>query len=414
MIFCFAAILACSTSAAESVRIAFIDPLSGPFANTGYSALQHFRAAVDRDEFKQRLGARRIEIVPFDNAAGVVESITQLRSAVDRNIRFVVQGQSSAVALALVDAIEKHNSRDPARSVLFLNYAALDPDLTGTKCSFWHFRFDAPVEMRLRALLEASIPPNAWRSVYLINQDYSFGRHVAQSAKDWLPRISPRSRIAGEVLHPLGSVKDFAPYVFRAKSSGADTILTANWGADLALLVKAAREMGFEGRILTFFAGAPGAVSAMGSRVGPGRLTQVNEWHANAEVKDGKAMARYTARFLRNYGEEFRYLRILTLTDMLAEAFAKHVNATPRDIAFALEGMRINTPTGAVEMRAQDHQLLQPLFVSTLHLTAKSGGAPDLVFETESSGMGFRTDKRIEAGATAAGSTCAMVRPLKN
>jgi branched-chain amino acid transport system substrate-binding protein len=54
----------------------------------------------------------------------------------------------------LLDAINKHNERDPARRVLFLNYSAVDPALTNEKCSFWHFRFDAHADMRMAALMD--------------------------------------------------------------------------------------------------------------------------------------------------------------------------------------------------------------------------------------------------------------------
>ncbi|MFX5785269.1 hypothetical protein ABTE36_22505, partial [Acinetobacter baumannii] len=61
----------------------------------------------------------------------------------------------SAVAAALIDAVNKHNQREPDRRVLFLNYSAVDPTLTNEKCSFWHFRFDASADMRMQALTEA-------------------------------------------------------------------------------------------------------------------------------------------------------------------------------------------------------------------------------------------------------------------
>jgi branched-chain amino acid transport system substrate-binding protein len=65
-----------------------------------------------------------------------------------------LQGNSSATAAALIDAINKHNEREPRKRVLFLNYSAVDPILTNEKCSFWHFRFDAHADMRMAALME--------------------------------------------------------------------------------------------------------------------------------------------------------------------------------------------------------------------------------------------------------------------
>ena len=240
----FTAMMAPVAAAASlgTVRVAFIDPLSGPFANTGESALRHFRAAVERDAVLRALnGGRsdarasgridsRIEIVPFDNKASAQEALVQLRAAIDQGIRFVLQGQSSAAALALIDAIDKHNLRNPGQEVLFLNYAALDPELTNAKCSFWHFRFDAPVDMRMEALVEAIVRDGTAKNLYLIGQDYSFGRSVAQTARAMLARKMPAVRIVGDDLHPIGTVRDFAPYIAKIKAAGADAVITGNWG----------------------------------------------------------------------------------------------------------------------------------------------------------------------------------------
>lgn len=399
-------------AAPEAVRIAFIDPLSGPFANTGESALKHFRAAFERETVSRALKGGRVEVVPFDNKASAQEALVQLRAALDQGIRFVLQGQSSAAALALADAIDKHNARNPGREVLFLNYAALDPELTNGRCSFWHFRFDAPVDMRMEALVEAILRDGAARNLYLIGQDYSFGRSVAQTARTMLARKWPQARIVGDDLHPIGTVRDFSPYVAKIKAAGADAVVTGNWGTDLALLVKAAREAGFQGDFYTFYAGSPGAVTAIG-RAGLGKLKQVNEWHPNVQVRGQRVLESYGAAFRQRFGEDFRYLRFLTLADMFAMAFARSVDGDPRAVAFALEGMRVSTPTGEVEMRALDHQLIQPLYVSTLKLAARQGGAADVVVETEASGMGFQTSARIEGYATAQPTSCMMVRPTR-
>jgi branched-chain amino acid transport system substrate-binding protein len=417
----FAPMMAPAAAAASlgTVRVAFIDPLSGPFANTGESALRHFRAAVEREAITRTLnGGRpnvagaRIELVPFDNKASAQEALVQLRAAIDQGIRFVLQGQSSAAALALIDAIDKHNARTPGQEVLFLNYAALDPELTNAKCSFWHFRFDAPVDMRMEALVEAIVRDGTAKNLYLIGQDYSFGRSVAQTARAMLARKMPAARIVGDDLHPIGTVKDFAPYIAKIKAAGADTVVTGNWGNDLALLVKAAREQGFSGDFYTFYAGSPGAVTAIG-KAGLAKLKQVNEWHPNVQVNGKRVLEPFGTQFKQRYAEDFRYLRFLTLTDMFAAALERAGSAEPQRVAFALEGMRSATPTGEVEMRSLDHQLIQPLYVSTLALTARQGGAADVVIDTENTGLGFKTDARIEGYATAQPTSCTMTRPAR-
>jgi branched-chain amino acid transport system substrate-binding protein len=125
--------------------------------------------------------------------------------------------------------------------VLYLNHQAIDPDFTESRCSFWHFRFDPHVHMRMFALTGHIARDAAVKKVYLINQDYSFGHQVETSAKRYLTAARPDIAVVGEERHPIGRVKDFAPYVAKIKAAGADTVITGNFGPDLVLLIKAAR-----------------------------------------------------------------------------------------------------------------------------------------------------------------------------
>lgn len=408
--------VAAGQPAAETIRLAFIDPLSGPFANAGESSLRHFRTAIEAINdlgasgvHKSQAGpaAYRFEVTGFDNKASAQDSLTQLRLAIDQGYRIIIQGQSSAAALALSDAISKHNAREPSRQVLFLNYAALDPDLTNNQCSFWHFRFDANSDMRVEVMAKVLEQAQAVKAVYVIGQNYSFGQQVSRAAREVLARRRPDIRIVGDELHPLGQVKDFAPYVAKIRASGADTVITGNWGNDLSLLVKAARESALDVNFYTFYAGSLGAVSAIGD-AGVGRVKQVTEWHSNVPSRE---IDDYARRYKARWGEDLFFFRVQTLLGMLSEALAKARSTEPARIALVLEGMRYRTALGEVEMRAADHQLLQPLFVSTLVRSAARGGDKAVRYDVENSGLGFRTDARVESFVSAQPTSCQMRRP---
>src|SRR5207247_2207680 len=158
--------------------------------------------------------------------------------------------------------------------VVFINYAAADPDLTNSKCSFWHFRFDADTEMKMEALTTFMKDEKNIKKVYLFNQNYATGQKVNQYAKDMLKRKRPDIQIVGEELHPLAQVRDFAPYIAKIRASGADTVITGNWGSDLTLLVKAANEGGYTGKFYTYYTGVTGTPTALGT-TGAGRVFQV-------------------------------------------------------------------------------------------------------------------------------------------
>ena len=394
--------------AQQSVKIAYIDPLSGAFANVGEQGLKQFQFVVE-DINKRALAGPgvKLEIVPFDNKVSPQESLNVLKKVTDGGIRYITQGNGSAVAGALIDAVQKHNDREPGRSIVFLNYAAVDPDFTNSKCSFWHFRFDANSDMKMEALTTFLAKDQKIKKVYLINQNYSFGQAVSRAAKEYLARKRPDIQIVGDDLHPLGQVKDFSPYVAKMKAAGADTVITGNWGNDMSLLIKAAKDAGLGAQFYTYYAGGLGGATAMGDAA-EGRVKQITEWHSNISSNKTEKVA---VEFKKKYNLDFYYLRVNTQMYMLAEAMKQAKSTDPLAVAKKLEGMKWASDTGEVEMRASDHQLINPLYISTLTRDAAKGGPKEVKYDVENTGLGFKTDARIEAYVAAQPTSCQMKRP---
>jgi branched-chain amino acid transport system substrate-binding protein len=325
-----------------------------------------------------------------------------------------MQGNSSATAAALIDAIDKHNQRDPARRVVFLNYAAVDPALTNERCSFWHFRFDAHADMRLDALTEVLREDRAVKRAYLIGQDYSFGQQVARQARSMITAKRPDVEIVGDELHPMGRVKDFMPYALKIKASGAQAVLTGNWGNDLTLLAKALREAGADARLYTFYGNALGAPAAIGE-AGVGRVLAVAEWQPNMGDAGSEALYAEFRRRFPDPRDDYLHVRMQAMIEMLAAAIEKAGRDTggmeAAAIAHALEGARFDPRTlGGVHeglMRAADHQFLQPLVVSVM----ERAGTPGVMHDVEGSGFGFRVVRRFDGQALAPTHQCHMRRP---
>ena len=283
------------------IKLAMIEGLSGPFANTGEAVYRNLLWAVERVNQRGGVklpgGARELSLVRHDSKSQTEEALTALRTSIDEGANFVLQGNSSAVAAALIEGLNKHNEREPARRALFLNYSAVDPALTNERCSFWHFRFDAHADMRMSALMQVLKTDRKVKSVYLIGQDYSFGQAVLREARHQIGVQRPDMHIVGDELHPVGRVKDFLPYATKIKASGAHAVITGNWGNDLTLLVKAARELGYDGKFYTFYGNALGAPAAMG-QAGVGRVVAVADWLPNVQ---GKASADFYKAFRQRF-----------------------------------------------------------------------------------------------------------------
>jgi branched-chain amino acid transport system substrate-binding protein len=390
-------------ASAETLKIAFIDPLSGPFGPSGQAGLNEWNYAAAQVNAKGGIGGKDVEIIGLDNKINPKESLVQLQKALDQGVRFIAQGNGSSVASALIDAIAKHNKRNPGEEVLFLNYAAVDPAFTNDRCNFWHFRFDADADMKMEAVTDWVKAQDAIKKVYIIGQDYSFGKAVSAAAVKNLGEKRPDIEIVGNELHPLGKVKDFTPYVQKIISSGADAVITGNWGADMVLLIKAAIDSGYDGPILTYYGGSKGAATAMGAAA-VGQVKAIVEHNTNLPMPD--AQATYVDGYEAAYPDDnYYYHRIHNAMNMLAMAADKAGSTEPKDVAFALEGMTYESSTGTVTMRADNHQILQPMFMSTFSDNVGRG--------VEGLPLGWASGEadRIEAESTATDTTCKMKRP---
>ena len=392
------------------VKIAYIDPLSGPFANVGDGGLRQFQFVAEQINAGKLAGKYKFEIVPYDNKGTPQESLTALKGVIDSGIHYITQGNGSGAGLALQDAVQKGNEREPAKAVVYLNYAAVDPDATNSKCSFWAFRFDANSEMKLEGLTDFIKNKPEIKKVYLINQNYSHGQQVSRAAKEYLKRKRPDIEVVGDDLHPLGSVKDFAPYAAKIKASGADAVITGNWGNDMSLLIKSVKETGSKITFYTFYAGGLGSPTAIGES-GVGTVKQITQWHTS--VVPNK-IQKDMLDFHKKYPSlDYYYMQVRNSMFMLAEAIKKVDSDDPLKVAYALEGMKYESPTGEVEMRSSDHQLLAPLYISTIQKTAAKGGPKEVTYDLENQGIGFQTDARLESYVSAQPTTCQMKRPPK-
>jgi len=385
----------------ETVKIAWLDPLSGLMAAVGTNQLKTYQFLAEEFNKKNAAGVK-FEIIGIDNKLSPQETTAALRSAQDQGVRYVVQGNGSGPALAIIDAVEKHNSRNPGKELLYINYAAVDPDLTNSKCSYWHFRLDADTSMKMEALTTFMKEQSDIKKVYLINQNYSHGHQVAKYAKENLARKRPDVQIVGEDLHPLAQVRDFAPYIAKIKASGADTVITGNWGSDLALMVKAANDAGLNNvKFYTYYGTVSGTPTAMGA-ASAGKVYMVGYSHYNAEGPLLSMSKDFKAKFKEDLYTSAAYHAFA----MLSEAFVKTKSTDPVKVAAALEGMKFKSFNGEVEMRKADHQMQQGLYISRWE---KAEGKYSL--DAENTGYTFVPVKYYEPYVASTPTSCQMKRP---
>jgi len=401
-----AAVLAAAATGAlaqkgETVKIAMIEGLSGPFANVGQNQLKSWQLVSEKLGGAKNAAGVKFEVVGMDSKSSPQEALNLLKAASDQGFRYVTQGNGSNVAVPLADAVAKHNERNPGKEIIYLNYSAVDPVLTNEKCSYSHFRLDADTSMKMAALTSFMKDQPKISKVYLINQNYSHGQQVSKYFKEGLARNRPDAKIVGDDLHPLGQVKDFAPYVAKIKQSGADTIVTGNWGQDMTLLVKALNDSGLKIPIYAYYVGVSGTPTALASG-GDLEVYQIAYNHSNYTGELGTLMNEFKAKF----NDDFYTFSIYNAIVMLGDAMAKAKSTDPMKVAAALEGLKFKGFNGESEMRKTDHQLQQGLWISKWQkVDAK------YKYSVENTGYTFAPVKYLEPYIASTPTSCEMKRP---
>jgi branched-chain amino acid transport system substrate-binding protein len=400
----FAALASLSGAAQAqgTIKIAYTDPLSGPFAQVGDQNLKQFQYIIDYINAKGGALGRKFELVAFDNKSQPSDALIALKSATDQNIPIIMQCSGSNIAAALIEGVEKHNARNPESRIVYVNCGAVATELTNEQCSYWHFRFDAHVAMKAEILARAL--PKEVTKVYLLNQDYLFGQSVQRDVKTYVAKLRPDVQVVGDELIPLGKIKDFSPYITKIKASGAQALLTGNWGPDMTLLIKAGMDAGLDLRYYTFYAHLGGGAIAIGP-AGDGKVRSVMAFHENVAVETGnKDLEEWTKAFRAKHDFDFYAAGFRTIFEFIQAGFNKAGSVDAAKFAAALEGMTLtdmlNTP---VTLRKEDHQILTEYFVGVFSQGVK--------YDSEKTGLGWKTEVTVPAKDLDQPNTCKMKRP---
>jgi len=385
-----------------TIKIAYTDPLSGPFAQVGDQNLQQFKYIIDWINGRGGALGKKFELVAFDNKSQPSDALLALKSATDQNMPIIMQCSGSNIAAALIEAVDKHNERNPDNRIIYVNCGAVATELTNEKCSYWHYRMDAHVGMKAETMVHAL--PKDVTKVHLLNQDYLFGQSVQRDVKTYLTKLRPDVKVVGDELIPLGKVKDFSPYITKIKASGAQALITGNWGPDMTLLIKAGMDSGLDIRYYTMYAHLGGGATAIGP-AGNGKVRSVMAFHENIAVETGKTDTEgWTKQFRDQHKFDFYAAGFRTIFEFLQAAINKAGSTDPAKIAAALEGLTITDMLGyQVTMRKDDHQILSEYFVGVFTKGVK--------YDSEGTGLGWKTEVTVPAKDLAQPTTCKMKRP---
>lgn len=401
------AALAMAPARSETVRIAYIDPTSGTFSGLTQTVRRNINESIAllarRDKWP---GDFRVEVTAFDSKNSPQEALIHLKSATDQGFRYVMQGLSSSVAAALIEGVNKHNERNPGKEVLFLNYNSSDPDLTNSKCSFWHFRFEPHTDMRTEVLTSFLAQDASVKKIYLVGPNYSMGQQYGRATREYMKRRNPSVEIVGEDLVPLGQVKDFSPYVAKIKASGADAVIASTFGPDLVGLIKAASDANLQATFFTHNGGNQGVAEALRGANLERALTLVLWTPNNPQGAGVELLQNFKAKYPQ---DDMNTPNVFNTLAMLTTAIRQAKTTEPVKVALAMEGMKVKGLADDVEMRKSDHQSQQPMYLTRF---TKADGK-EVKYDADRTGYGWKIEQRFDSYVASQPTSCQMKRPVR-
>ena len=388
--------------AQDTIKVGYSELLSGTFAQVGDQGVKSMQFAIDGVNARGGVLGKKLELVVFDHKGQPAEALITLQKMVDENLPILLNCGPSNIASALIAAVDKNNERNPAHRIVYVNCGGLAPELTNEQCSFWHFRTSAHAGMQAEIMVRAL--PKSITKVYLINQDYLFGQSAQRDLKVYLAKLRPDVQVVGEEMIPLGKVKDFSSYITKIKNSGAQALVTGNWGPDLTLLIKAGMDSGLPVDYYTMLAHLAGTPTAIGPG-GEGKVHSVISFHENVGAETGNAKINtWVEAFRQKNGFDFifgdRYLAI----ELIATAINKAGSTDPMKLALAMEGIKLTDAAGQeATIRPEDHQVLMTYYGATFSKGVK--------YDSEKTGLGWKTATIVKAADLNQPNTCKMKRP---
>ena len=407
MLFASVAVLGLSvgTASAEPLKVAIIEAFSGPAAQTAIPFVDGLRYGFRKLNEQGGFNGEKIVVTEYDSLNEPTTAAEKMKAAIATGANIIIQAGSSAIASQLSDDIRKYNLRNKGKEIIFFNAGSEAADLVGAKCHFWFFKGASTPYIRMGALVPAMKESGTLgQKVFLINQNYSYGREAEEAQTKAVAAAG--STVVGKVLHDVAKIQDFSPYVAQIKASGADTVLTANWGNDIILLLRAIGEAGLKVNVGNTSLDTTGTLSTIGDAALGANLVKLYNLEAGGDA--GKAFAEDFKSVIGHYPyneEPTAVFNTLLLGSALKSLHQDGGKVDTLAIAKALETASYQAPTGTWSVRAADHQMQMPVTISQV--------SKDALYKVDGTDMGFKLIKIVpaEQASVAVSPDCKMVRP---
>jgi branched-chain amino acid transport system substrate-binding protein len=367
-LFAVAALLPPAPAEARDIKIGIVDTYSGPAAVFGNDALNGFKLAVDEINKQGVLGGK-IVFTTRDEQFKVDIGLNMAKELVlKENVDVLVGTINSGASMAISEAVAKKEK------VPFIVWTAKSENITGKAGHRYVFSTAENTAMAGKSAAVA-FAQKPYKKFWIAGDDYEYGHAIGDAIWRNLKKIKPEVEVIGKTWWKPGE-PDLIPYLTAIQAAKPDCIIFATGGASMANVLKAIKTTGMENKIPAWIHTATdhSVLKPLGMNAPEGVMGTIQYHYYYPDLAANK---KFVKDFQAAYGNPpgFPAFNAYTTAYFIAEAFRQAGKIDKEKFIDTLEGLKVDTPVGKVEMRACDHQAVYPMFLGTTKISKEYGGA---------------------------------------
>jgi branched-chain amino acid transport system substrate-binding protein len=338
------------------IKIGIIDSYSGPPSTFTYDVRDAFKLAIDEVNAKGGVLKRKIEFTTRDDKFKVDLALSMAKELVMMEKVDILMGTiNSAASLAVSEYCK-------TEKIPFFVTFSKSEKITGEKGHRYVFEVSENTVMIGKAAA-TGLAKKPYIKYWIAGDDYEYGHACADATWNTLKKLKPKVELMGQSWWKVGE-PELTPYLTAISAKKPDAVIFSPGGATITNLMKVSKATGFAEKfpICLHTATEHSNLAPLGMDAPQGVLGTSNYHFYYPDTPKNRA---FVKAFKDAYGREpkvgalYGYLA----GQFITKALKKAGKMDREKFIDALEGMKVDSPVGKIEMRACDHQAVLPMYM---------------------------------------------------
>lgn len=370
LIFSFSIIISPVVVRAQGpIKIGIVDSYSGPATTYTFDVRDAFKLTIDEVNAKGGVLGRKIEFTTRDDKFKVDICLSMAKELIMMEKVDILMGTINSAATLAVSEYCK------AEKIPFIVTFSKSDKITGEKGHRYVFSVTENTAMIGKAAA-SGLAKRPFVRYWIAGDDYEYGHALADGVWGNLKRLKPGVQLIGQSWWKVGE-PELTPYLTAISAAKPDAVIFATGGASMVNAMKAAKATGFAEKIPMFIHTATehSTLAPLGLEA-PEKIIGTSNYHFYyPDTPKNKA---FVKAFKDAYGREPKVGALYghLAAQFITKALTKAGKMDREKFIDALEGMKVDSPVGEIEMRAYDHQAMLPMFMG---VTKKVAGYQFLI-----------------------------------